>query len=45
MHPSITFIFEKPEIICQNEKKVRALNFLDVKTILHKDNLVEIDIY
>ena len=45
MHPSVKFMFEKPEIIYENEKKVQALNFLDVKIILHKDNSVETDIY
>ena len=38
MHPSIKFMFEKPEIIYENEKKVQVLNFLDVKIILHEDN-------
>ena len=40
MHPSIKFMFENPEIIYENEKKVQALNFLDVKIILHEDNSV-----
>ena len=40
MHPLIKFMFENPEIIYENEKKVQALNFLDVKIILHKDNSV-----
>ena len=33
-------MFENPEIIYENEKKVQALNFLDVKIILHEDNSV-----
>ena len=45
MHPSIKFMFENPEIIYENEKKVQALNFLDVKIILHKDNSVETDAF
>ena len=45
MQPSIKFTFENPEIIYENEKKVQALNFLDVKTILYEDNSVETDVY
>ena len=44
-HPSIKFTFENLEIIYENEKKVQALNFLDVKIILHEDNSVETDLY
>ena len=45
MLPSIKFMFEKPEIIYENEKKVQVLNFLDVKIIFQEDNSVETDIY
>ena len=45
MHPSIKFMFENPKIIYKSEKKVRFLNFIDVKIILHENNSVEIDIY
>ena len=45
MQPTIKFTFEKQHIIYENEKKVRVLNFLDVKMILHKDLLVETGIY
>ena len=45
MHSSMKFTFEKPKIVYENEKKVQALNFLDVKIILHEDNSVETDIY
>ena len=45
MHPSIKFTFENPDIIYENEKKVQALNFLDVKIILLKDNSVETDAF
>ena len=38
MHPSIKFTFEKSEIIYENEKKVKVLNFLE-------ENSVETDIY
>ena len=38
-------MFEKSEIIYENENKVQVLNFLDVKKILHKDNSTETDIY
>ena len=45
MHPSIKLMFEKSEIIYENENKVQVLNFLDVKKILHEDNSTETDIY
>ena len=45
MHPSTKFTFENPEIIYENEKKLQVLDFLDVKTILCKDNSVETDVY
>ena len=45
MFPSVKFTFESPEFIYENGKKVRVLNFLDVKIILHKDNSVESDMY
>ena len=45
MHPSIKFTLEKPEIIHENEKKVQVLTFLVVKTILHEDNSIKIDVY
>ena len=37
-------MFEKSEIIYENENKVQVLNFLDVKKILHEDNSTETDI-
>ena len=45
MLPSVKFTFESPEFIYENGKKVRVLNFLDVKIILHEDNSVESDMY
>ena len=45
MFPSIKFTFESPEFIYENGKKVRVLNFLDMKIILHEDNSVESDMY
>ena len=36
MYPSITFTFEKPEIIYENEKKVQVLNFFDVNLTLRQ---------
>ena len=36
MYPSITFTFEKSEIIYENEKKVQVLNFFDVNLTLRQ---------
>ena len=44
MLPSFKFRIEKPETVYENQKKVQALNILDVKKILHEDNSYETDI-